>query len=324
MATERPTRPESILASEAAPAGREPALARPRRSFPRGKLRLPGRRPLREGVLTAFYRILAAARRAARTAGEDPVAAVHEYRKCLRRARALVALLSPRLGKAGARGLKRHVQTAFRATNALRDADVLLATLRSVPTAAEDDLARHAIEVAFELEQGRTRRETSETMAVGLRSLVPLPAALEVTLDPAFSAHDLERGLARSRLRERRARERARQTRSDEDLHEWRKRVKELRYQIELLASTGSGEIKKREKALAELAQTLGGVTDLIVLAREIAAREKEGTVPPAPALLARIRDLAAERSRKILDVGSRLFEGDPKLFARQVIGERG
>ena len=237
-----------------------------------GKLRLPRRRPLREGVLTAFSRVLGTARRCARAAGENPVAAVHEYRKALRRARAVIALLSPTLGKRAARGFTGHLQRAFRATNAFRDADILLQTLHSVPAAPEDDLARHAIEVALELEQRRTRAETSETLASGIRALAGLPAALDVVLDRHFSAQDLERGLMCSRRRERRALARARETGRDADLHDWRKRVKELRYQLELFASTGSREIKKREKSLGQLAQDLGNVTDLIVLRSEIGA----------------------------------------------------
>jgi CHAD domain-containing protein len=147
---------------------------------------------------------------------------------------------------------------------------------------------------------------------------------MEVTLPSDFSAKDLERGLARSRRRERRALEQARETGSDEDLHEWRKRIKELRYQVELFASTGSRELKKREKALGELAQRLGDVTDAIVLAREILRREKDGSVPPAHALLERIRASAKTASRGLLEDGAGLFEKDPKAFARQVIAERG
>lgn len=308
--------PEMLPALSVGPPARRPSLG--------GKLRLPRRRPLREGVLTAFSRVLGTARRCARGAGENPVAAVHEYRKALRRARAIIALLSPSLGKPAARGFTGHLQGAFRATNAFRDADILLQTLRAVPAAPEDDLARHAIEVALELEQRRTRAETAETLGRGVRALSGLPAALEVVLDPLFSTKNLERGLTRSRRRERRALDRARKTESDADLHEWRKRVKELRYQLELFASTGSRELKKREKALGQLAQDLGNLTDLIVLRSEIARRQQEGAVPPAPSLIDRMVRLSTLRSGEILQRGARLFEDEPKVFARQVIGERG
>jgi CHAD domain-containing protein len=324
MASEQKPRTEPGVAPEGPP-GEKPRAARTHGRPVRGrKLRLPRRRPLREGILAAFSRILGATRAAARSADADPVAAVHEYRKSLRRARSIVSLLSPALGNKPAKGFSRRLQGAFRLTNPLRDADILLATLRRVPEVPEDDLARHAIEVTLQLELRRTQEETAQTLAPGLRSITALPSALEVTLDPDYSAHDLEIGLARSRRRERRALERARESGEDQDLHDWRKRVKELRYQVELLATTGSRELKKREKTLGELAQKLGVTTDLIVLGREIERRAKDGNIPPAPALLAQIRQLVGAKSREMMDDGSGLFEADPKQFARQVIAERG
>jgi CHAD domain-containing protein len=323
MATDFPLPPEALADSSepgAEAARREP----PRRPIRSGKLRLPRRRPLREGMRTAFSRALLAARRAAGRCDEDPVAAVHEYRKALRRARAVVALLSPSLGRPAAQGLARHLKAAFRATNAFRDADILLQTLRRFPAEPEDDLARHAIEVAFELERRRSRLETVETLSGSLRALSGLPSALEVVLEPDYSVQDLERGLTRGRRRERQALTRARETGKEEDLHDWRKRVKELRYQLELLASTGSAELKKREKDLGKLAQELGDVTDLIVLRREIARREQEGAVPPAGSLEERMRQISAQQSGNLLDRGAALFEQDPKHFARQVLAERG
>src|SRR5262249_40617603 len=155
----------------------------------------------------------------------------------------------------------------------------LLQTLGSVPPVPEEDLPRHTLQVALELEQRRSRRETSETLAGGIEALSALKSALEGLLDPGFSGSDPERGAARGRKRERRALERARETGKIPDVHEWRKRVKELRYELELLSSTGSRELKKREKALGELAKDLGEVTDLWVLAREIERRGSEGQI---------------------------------------------
>ena len=321
------------MASEKAPrshhphagpdAGPDASPKEPRRK-PAGKLRLPRRRPLREGVVTAFARVLAAARRVARTSTDDSVSAVHEYRKCLRRARAVVALLRPALGRRTERGLRRKLREAFEVTGAFRDADVLQSTLAALPPVPEDDLARHAISVSFELDQRRSRRDASEALARGLASVAGLPAVLDTCLDPAFSAHDLERGLMRLRRRERRALGKAQESRSVADFHEWRKRLKELRYAVELVASGGTRELQAREKALGNLARDLGDVTDLTVLAREIERRRDEGAVPPAPHLLARIGELAAGGAAKLLDRGADLFEADPKTFARQALAERG
>jgi CHAD domain-containing protein len=288
-----------------------------------GKLRLPRGTPLREGMIVAFTRILGVARRSARAAESDPVGAVHEYRKSIRRARALVSLLRPALGKTTASGLRGELRRAFGDTGPLRDADILLASLRSI---AADASERGPIEAALESERANRpgAEETADLLRRGARILSPLPSALRVTMPATFSMADLERGLARSDRRTRRALRSATASGDMADFHEWRKRVKELRYQVELLASTGSRELKKREKALGSLAQDLGDVTDLIVLRAEIDRRRREGRLAAAPGLDERLDATIRERSGELLRRGAELLAEAPAVFARQVLADRG
>ena len=70
--------------------------ARHRTTKPRGGgLRLRRHVPLREGLLSAFSGILLVARRHATAASVDPKRALHDFRKSIRRARSVVALLRP-------------------------------------------------------------------------------------------------------------------------------------------------------------------------------------------------------------------------------------
>jgi CHAD domain-containing protein len=301
-----------------------------RRSTPpvpvKQKLALPRKRALRDGVLAAFSRVLGVARRAARAAPGDPVRAVHEFRKSIRRARALVSLLSPALGKRAAGGFVRALRRAFRETGALRDADILLATLRDLPPHPSEEPARAA---AQEVLSAREREspgpeETAQILEGSARALRPLPAALEVVLPELFSTGDLERGLARSERRVRRALARALETQTEEDFHEWRKRVKELRYQIELLAAGSGKELKAREKELGNLAEELGQVTDVIVLRRELERLQAEESIPASPEWLALLRDLVRKRVEDLLSRGDKLFADAPRRFARRVLAERG
>ena len=251
---------------------------------------------------------------------------VHDFRKALRRARAVVSLLTPALGKKSARAIREELRNAFQRTGALRDASVLAAALDAVPPEPGEESPRGELHEEFAAAEARSRAEAAETLAAALRVVRPVPGALRVLLDTGYSPRDLERGLARGRRRERRALALALETRELADFHEWRKRVKELRYEIELLASTGTPPLKRREKRLAELAQELGQATDTIVLAGEIARHASAGGGPAAAALSERIRRLAAERAAALLDRGTSLFdhESDPKDFARRVLGERG
>lgn len=287
------------------------------------RLRLPRRKPLREALLAAFARTLAVARRASRDAEADPARSVHDFRKAIRRARAVVALLRPSLGRPAAEGILAELRRAFGETGARRDADILLATLGSV---ASEDPARAAIEQALAAEQEARNdpAETAQMLRKAVRILAPLPGALGVTLARAFSVGDLERGLSRSCRRVHDTLELAASTGLETDLHEWRKRTKELRYQIELLASTGSSELGQREKRLAGLAVDLGRVTDLIVLAGELERRQRDGTLPEAPGLIESIRRAILDRSGELLHRGQELFTGAPRDFARQVLAERG
>jgi CHAD domain-containing protein len=273
-------------------------------------------------MLSAFRAIVSGARRIASAAASNPGEAVHEYRKSVRRARSVVALLRPSLGRVASRGLVEHLGSAFRETSVLRDNDVLFATLNGL---AGDDatLFVEAAEFAARAGEANERPNPVKVLRRAALNLKPLPAAMEVLLPAGFSTPDLEEGLSRSYRRTRQALDLAIQTRSDADFHEWRKREKELRYQLELLASGGSKPLKRREKALGELAQALGAVTDLFVLCREI---EASGPSDPgrADALLLRARALARQRADELLARGAELFRDAPRDFALQVLAERG
>ena len=292
-----------------------------RRRTPRRRLRAPRGVPLREALLLAFSRIVSTARGTVRHVAGEPQEALHDFRKSVRRARSLVSLLRPALGRTAARGLGAELRNAFQATGVLRDANILIATLSTV---ASDDAARRVIAQALEREQSGDASCAAETLAAGNRTLRPLPDVLRIMLPQDFSMDDLARGLARSCRRVRTTLVRAADTGSDADFHEWRKRLKELRYQVELLASTGSAELKRREKALAALAEELGKVTDLIVLQAALAEREKAGAIPEAPALREAIRTMIDARSCELVERGTAFFTESPADFARQVLAERG
>ena len=288
-----------------------------------GGLRLRRHVSLREGLLSAFSGILLVARRHAAAASLDPTRAVHDFRKSIRRARSVIALLRPALGRTAARGLAEELQRAFRDTGDLRDGDVLTATLAAV-SGDDPELFVEAAEVAARLGANPKSADPGKVVRKALPILRRLPAALEVILPREYSTPDLERGLTRSYRRSQRAWTQAEQSRTDSDFHEWRKRVKELRYQVELLASTGSPSLKAREKALGVLARELGEVTDMSMLCRQIEALAADGGSGIASRLLERGRALVRERSDGLLSRGGEFFSEPPRAFALKVLAERG
>lgn len=286
------------------------------------KLVLSRVRSLREGMISAFDRALAATRRAARAASSDPVVAVHEYRKSIRRARALIELLGPALGPSAARGVTRELRDAFRGTGTLRDTDVLLETLGTLDesgawTEIRAILVRGAAEVADAAETTRLLRD-------GATRLRKLPAVLSVILESDYGPRRLEAGLTRLARRTREALDRADRSGELEDFHRWRKRVKEIRYVIELLASTGSRALKDRERRLADLARDLGSVTDLVILRQEIVRRSTREEIPEPAALLRAIDEKVYSSAAELRGRARELLSETPKGFARAVLAQRG
>ena len=304
-------------------AGAPATRARSGRRAGKGKLRLRRNVPLREAIIGSFAGVLLVARRCTATADSEPARSVHDFRKSLRRARSVVALLRPALGRTAAGGLTEGLRSAFRSTSDLRDADVLTATLAGL--AGDDpELFVEAAEVAARVSANSKDVRPEKVLREAIPILRRLPGALEVTLPREYSTPDLEEGLARGYRRAQRAWAAASERRTDAEFHEWRKRVKELRYQLELLASHGSSTLKAREKALGALARELGEVTDQALLCRRIESGDGGGAPGSASRLLERGRAAVRERSDELLSRGGAFFSDTPKAFARRVLAERG
>jgi CHAD domain-containing protein len=272
-------------------------------------------------MLRAFQSILAVNRRAAASASTRSVEAVHQFRKSIRRARAIVELLRPALGERAADGLVLALKKAFAETGSLRDADILLAALASL---GETDITTEALEAALkaELADRPGPAQTAELLRGGGAGLRPLPGVLEVVLPADFSVGDLHKGFARTQRRARRALSRALESYSPENFHRWRRRMKDLRYQVELLASGGSKTLRHTEKELGRLAQDVGDTTDLFVLGREVEARA--AALPDSAALAERIRRVSEDAARQQLSRGEELLAEPPRRFADRVLAERG
>jgi CHAD domain-containing protein len=307
-------------------AGAAATPARSRLRSGKGKLRLRRNVPLREALLAAFSGVMRAARRSA-AASEDPMRSVHDFRKSIRRARSVVALLQPALGQKTAAGLVAELRRALAETSALRDDDVLAATLTRI--AGDDpELFVEAAHFTAALSAGAPRHRP-ETLARAVPILRPLLPALTVVLPRRYSTPDLEKGLSRCYRRAQRTLEQARRTGEDADFHEWRKRLKELRYVVELLASTGSRPLKAREKVFGDLARDLGEATDLAVLCGRLEAPGAADTVSPeggspGSRLLERARLLQRDRVQALLARGAPLFTQAPGAFALEILAERG
>jgi CHAD domain-containing protein len=108
----------------------------------------------------------------------------------------------------------------------------------------------------------------------------------------------------------------------EETFHDLRKRLKELRYQVELLRPRSVSP--EPLASLADLAEALGEVTDLFVLRGYIRThRQALGPCRPEP-LLARIDQQAEAKTAIVLEKAKVVVAPKAKAYVRSVLGPKG
>jgi CHAD domain-containing protein len=253
----------------------------------------------------------------------DPVEAVHDARKAVKKQRAVL-----RLGRPAIPGSerKRHNETlrkAARKLSAVRDADVVIETL--------DELSERFAGQLPEATFVTIRHELVELGAAAREALASSPARAEA-LDALRVARDrigdlelrqdgwdaIDDGLARTYKRGRAAWRRARAQPSDRHLHDWRKRAKDLWYHLRLLAPVTGQTVRGQAKEAHELSDVLGDDHDLAVLRRTL---ELAGADPPVEleAVLHLIDHRRGQLQTQAMAVGERLYGERPTAFRRRL-----
>lgn len=129
----------------------------------------------------------------------------------------------------------------------------------------------------------------------------------------------LAEGLTETRTRARTAMRTARDARSDEALHDWRKRAKDLWYQTRLLTPIWPEVMKPLAVEADMLGKTLGHHHDLADLAAHLERLDDETLPAPLRDMLTnRITEAQTALETRAFPLGARLLAGDPEEVAEQ------
>jgi CHAD domain-containing protein len=276
---------------------------------------------LRAVLLAEFRTAVDTARRAATDAGRvsDATAAataVHDYRKALRQARAVLDLAAGALAKGEASTLRRALRDARRSVSSVRDHAVAPAALAGLPLGAEDRATADAI-LAAASAAVPSPAEIAQLLASGAASAQTQAEALEAALPHALEWSAVAASLAGIYRTARRARRRGK--RSRRAFHAWRRRTKELAYQLELLARHAGPRVAKQRDRLAAISDRLGPAVDLVML-REYVATHAAAVTPEALANLRLAIDAALGDLMRSTRQGSRpAFDLGGRKLARKV-----
>ena len=220
---------------------------------------------------------------------------VHDLRVACKKIRAWMRLLRDAVGDDAFKFENRIFRDLARRLSAQRDADVLRESVESLRAAFPDDA--HADDISAARNALPGPHKESEDLATVLDAVKATVTEArrriaELPLKRVGRAKPLKQAYRASCRREKTARRAARREPTPDTLHEWRKQVKALHYQLQLVRDVWPKRVGRLDARLKGLAKTLGHHHDLAVLEAQLLASH----MPLAPQRLQSIRKLIHHR----------------------------
>lgn len=276
-----------------------------------GELPVPG---VSRVISARAAQAAAAVRRA--SAADDPARDVHEARKSLKKARSALRLLRGVITEEEREAANAACRDAAGQLAGARDAEVKLATLELV-TAGDSSPVVAEYREQLEREAAARREVLTPEGLAGVSELIEgvreryrernLPAAAGAVVA------NLGRGYRRGRQNMKKARAGG----EAEQFHDWRKRAKDLRYQLEILEPRLPENFSEMRARAETLAEKLGDLHDLDVLADDLGGRGfNPGQQQHLAGLLSDFRLILAE---SCLELGALTYRPGPRRFVKKL-----
>jgi CHAD domain-containing protein len=256
---------------------------------------------------------------------KKPNECIHEARTSFKKMRALLRLVRKETGEAAYKSANVAFRDAGRKLSVVRDSWVLHQTTKALAQRYEELLADNAFatilrrlrnrhtELLEDFRSNHRREEVLEVLENMKEPIRNLPVAS--TNFQAFYG-----GLRKVYNRGREAALLAWETGTTEILHDWRKRVKYLYYQLGYLQQIWPKELDAFENSLQQLSDLLGEDHDLAVLVEILNEEDNLTKDPKHGALLKSI--ITREREaiqQKLWPLAQRLYKEEPEQFAGRI-----
>jgi CHAD domain-containing protein len=257
----------------------------------------------------------------------DPAEAIHDCRTRCKKIRGAVRLVRPALDDDAYRQVNDLARDAARSLAASRDATAMSQTFdrlreRLGDRGPEGERWNRLAELL------ESRRAAAEAHDDDLRDDVESALDLLRRLDRAIGDIELDAegwcalgaGLASTYGRGRSAMRDAVDEPSGPHFHEWRKRAKDTRYHLDLLAPAAPTVLEPLERAFHDLTDALGDAHDLVVLGSWLRSDTAADLVDDDLTKVHVIVDGArAELEHRAIGLGRRLYAESPKRFTARL-----
>ena len=288
---------------------------------PSPAFRLQRDEPLGKGIARmAHGRISHALDELGGATGSAPENAVHEARKDVKKLRALLRLVRSGTTSHARRRENEALRDVGRSLSGVRDADVMLATLARLEECFPAELPPEVVApLRAQLEEHRSALAVASTETTALE-LATIRERLRTWTPPGDDFGVVRDGLERAYRRGRRALRAAQREPTAENLHEWRKRVKDHWYNLSVLRDLWAPVMRPLAEAAHELSELLGDANDLEVLLDFARSHAGDPAGEERVAALATVVEPRREQLRaEAFALGARLYAEKPGAFARRV-----
>jgi CHAD domain-containing protein len=275
------------------------------------------------GLKRIFHEEIQSALKETQRAAGKRGEAVHEFRKHLKKLRAALRLVADEVGKARYKREDRCVREIAKVVSDLRDAHVRLQTVIQL----REKFGAKAF--------GRVFQRIEDLLALEADSFSAATAGWEKQVVRKLKA--LEKRLAKWRLEDigwkqicgavtdtyRRGRDlltEALKKPKPENFHSWRREVKELWYQLRLLAPLNRVVLEEIARDAKTLGELLGQQHDFIFLLSRLDQERSDKSMQRERVRLEKIiRKRCKKLQRDASELGRRFYAEAPKAFAKRI-----
>jgi CHAD domain-containing protein len=285
--------------------------------------RLKLREPLSEGLKRVFREQIESALHRCENPAKQRGVTVHEARKHMKKLRAAMRLAAGEVGKNCHACEDRSVRKIGRLVSDLRDSQVRLQTFVEL----RHEAAKHREQQLFQRTEELLllERESFSAAFAGWQSqAIPQLESVKTRLMnwPLDGLNWKQICDAVARIYKRGQRELAKTIANPvpENFHEWRKRVKDIWYQLRILQPLNRMVLQEMAHNAEVLGELLGREHDLVFL---LARLEKESGDKALADELAQLQKLIGKRCKRLrrdaLELGRRFYAEPAKAFAKRI-----
>lgn len=277
---------------------------------------------LGDGARRLCRRQIALAMEASQSARTERDSPVHRTRKHLKKARAALRLLDDVVARDEFERARKRLRDVARLLSDIRDAEVRFHTVQQLGhlLQIEEDDVLHDAKAFLGLELDSFLAAFSDWKETAESGLTKLRRQMTNWQVDSLSCKQVRRTVQKAYQRGRKTLRAASERPTAESFHTFRKRAKELMYQLRILAPLHPLLLQQQVNYLEVLTEHLGNAHDLAFLEQRLIKHSRKGKADRAAEALSELIGLREkELQRTAAALGERFYAEKPKAFARRI-----